>query len=279
MCARVPILTLDELREVVASISVDTALVQLPDWPLGVWPKERTQAFPGSRVHVIVPEASDLVADAQGFAARNESAAARAQDPTGPQASQALAPNLTTALMTWGVEAPWQPGKLVFNTRLESALRDYARGKGMWNRALSDARCIVATAGFFEPHATERVKSARSGKLIKRSYLFGAPTGVPLLLGGLVLNGCFTVVTTEPNAYVSPVHNRMPLVLSPAEARQWLWGPADALGEFAERENIDLEVRPEDEQARVVDEAHAQADDDGTRDEGGSLTGGQMSLF
>ena len=111
MCARVPILTLDELREVVASISVDTALVQLPDWPLGVWPKERTQAFPGSRVHVIVPEASDLVADAQGFAARNESAAARAQDPTGPQASQALAPNLTTALMTWGVEAPWQPGK------------------------------------------------------------------------------------------------------------------------------------------------------------------------
>jgi putative SOS response-associated peptidase YedK len=32
----------------------------------------------------------------------------------------------------------------------------------------------------------------------------------------------FTIITTEPNSVVAPVHNRMPVILSPEEERDWL---------------------------------------------------------
>ena len=32
----------------------------------------------------------------------------------------------------------------------------------------------------------------------------------------------FTIITTEPNELVRPVHNRMPVILSPKDEEQWL---------------------------------------------------------
>ena len=244
MCGRFPVLTFDELREVVDNLVFGTAFVPLPDWPLGTWPAGRDQAFPGSVVRVIAPASSDVSdgSDSRGDFDGANYYAVRGDDDLA----------LSTPQLTWGVTAPWKPGQLVFNTRIETALRDCERNGGMWGSAIADARCVVASAGFFEPHATEREVSATSGKLIKRSYMFGIPGGQPLLMGGLVRDGRFTVVTTQPNASVSPVHNRMPLVLSPDEARQWLWGSVDDVAALDNRERIELVVRPEREIASVA---------------------------
>ncbi len=259
-------LSIDELTKVVQAISADVPLSQLHDWPLGAWPasgwwQDRAQAFPGSIVQVIVSDATR--ADAQM---------------TGDQ-SAPLA--LKIVPLKWGVDAPWQPGKLVFNTRIESALRDAARGGGMWGKAAVDNRCIVAAAGFFEPHATERVVSPRTGKPIKRSYLFGAAAGQPLLLGGVALGDCFSIVTTEPNGVVAPVHNRMPLVLMPDEARAWLDG--SAFGELADRKRVDLACSPEHANDRLVSDglaaANAQPGQKGRAGMGQSGPVDQLSLF
>ena len=50
----------------------------------------------------------------------------------------------------------------------------------------------------------------------------------PLLLGGIWQDDRFSIVTTEPNEAVRPVHDRMPLALSMQGALAWLAGDAAA---------------------------------------------------
>ena len=96
---------------------------------------------------------------------------------------------------------------------------------GMWAGPISRGRCVVPARGFFETHATETVRSPKTGRNIKRRYRFGPENEAPLLFAGVRDETCFSVVTTSPNAVVSPVHDRMPLVLSPQEAVWWLRVP------------------------------------------------------
>ena len=120
---------------------------------------------------------------------------------------------LAVAHMAWGYEVPWKNGP-VFNTRIETTLR----GEGsMWAESFARRRCLVPARGFYESHATETVPSERTGRPVKRQYAFAAPDGAPLLLAGVHDRGRFSLVTTEPNAAVAPVHNRMPLALEPGE--------------------------------------------------------------
>ena len=112
----------------------------------------------------------------------------------------------------------------------------------MWKTPLKDGRCIVPTAGFFEPHATETVTSPRTGKQIKRQYLFDAPDDQPTYLAAVRNDAAFSVVTTEPNRFVAPVHKRMPLVLRQEEIPIWLDGDFETL---ADRSSLDLIAKAE----------------------------------
>ena len=119
---------------------------------------------------------------------------------------------------------------------------------GMWAGPISRGRCVVPARGFSETHATETVRSPKTGRNIKRRYRFGAENEVPLLLAGVRDETRFSVVTTSPNAVVSPVHDRMPLVLSPQEAVWWLRAPwldfANGWHRLANRSNVALTSRP-----------------------------------
>lgn len=138
---------------------------------------------------------------------------------------------------TWGF--PIQGGKkLVFNTRLESALA----GSGMWATAIRNGRCLFPVASFFEPHLTEVDTSPRTGRPIKRQYEFAGADGAPLLLAAVANNGRLSVVTTEPNAAVAPIHPRMPLVLRFEEVPVWLEGDYASL---ADRSGLTFEIAPE----------------------------------
>ena len=150
-----------------------------------------------------------------------------------------IAPNdggLALVPLTWGFESG---GKLVFNARIESALA----GSPLWAGPFREGRCIVPVATFFEPHAHETVRNPRTGRASKRQYEFASPAGEPLLLAGLQMDGRFSVVTTEPNRWVAPVHARMPLALRFEEVGLWLDGDVDRL---ADRSLFELAVAPED---------------------------------
>ena len=139
---------------------------------------------------------------------------------------------------TWGFAFPGSK-KLIFNTRIESALG----GTRMWADAIRDGRCVLPAATFFEPHGSETARSPRTGRPMKRQYEFASPEGEPLLLASVQRDGRLSVVTTEPNASVARVHPRMPLVLRFEEVPIWL---GDDFPTLADRSGFDLLSSPED---------------------------------
>lgn len=147
---------------------------------------------------------------------------------------------LGIAQATWGIEAPWS-NRLAYNTRLESALG----GSAMWAKPIREGRCILPAATFFEPHATETAPSPKTGRPIKRPYEFAMDDGAPLLLASVCDGERLSVVTTEPNEHVSPVHPRMPLALRFDEVPLWLEGDLADIASLADRSTLALRVQPE----------------------------------
>lgn len=167
--------------------------------PESDWPAQGTDAFPGSNVPLILP-------------AKNN--------------------HLEAVELWWGYPASWQKG-VVFNTRIESALS----GSDMWSESIQQRRCIVPTRGFFEPHSSETFRNPQTGRTSKQQYHFTIPDSPLLLLAGVFENNHFSVVTTEPNANVFPIHNRMPLVLKQQEVRLWL---GENYASLADRASVSL---------------------------------------
>ena len=131
----------------------------------------------------------------------------------------------------------------VFNTRIESALEQLRLGRrGMWAKAIAEGRCLVPVRAFYEGHMTEKVESERTGRPVRRQYLFRLPGARAFLLAAVREGDRFSIVTTRPNASVSPVHDRMPLVLGHGESGVWLGPDFPTLGR---RDGISLISRPE----------------------------------
>ena len=149
---------------------------------------------------------------------------------------------LAVARLTWGFELDGKPNA-VFNTRIESALEQLRPGgRGMWAKAIAEGRCLVPVRAFYESHATEKVASEKTGRPVRRQYLFRLPGARAFLLAAVREGARFSVVTTAPNASVAPVHDRMPRVLGPGESGMWL-GPGFA--GLADRSGIALTSEPE----------------------------------
>lgn len=149
---------------------------------------------------------------------------------------------LAVVRLSWGFPLEGR-AHAVFNTRIETAL-DQFRGNhgGMWADAIARGRCLVPVRAFYETHATETVESERTGNPVRRPYRFRLPGARAFLLAGVQRAGCLSIVTTEPNASVSPVHDRMPLVLGPGESSIWL---GDGFAALADRTAIALDAEPE----------------------------------
>jgi putative SOS response-associated peptidase YedK len=90
--------------------------------------------------------------------------------------------------------------------------------------AKSTGRCLILADGFYEWEAI--------GNGPKQPWRFSLTTGAVFALAGLCttwtpeeglpLRSC-TVITTEPNELVKPVHDRMPAILADAESMaKWL---------------------------------------------------------
>ena len=153
MCRRFTVVTWDEVAEVVRELQADSPVNAQPDWPARPMAGEAAtaqvepgeDAFPGAGVDVIV---------------------------RGPESK------LAVERLTWGFPVEWQQ-RPVYNTRLETAM---GPNPGMWGQPIAQGRGIVATGGFFEAHATQTVRSSKTGRRIKQQYRFESGEGSPLLL-------------------------------------------------------------------------------------------------
>lgn len=122
----------------------------------------------------------------------------------------------TVSILNWGFILP-DTQKLIFNTRVENATTS-----PLWRRAYAFGRCLVPARAFCETHRTETVQTD-NGKRRKQVVRFRGDVPV-VLMAGIQQGGRFSVMTCEPDEQVSPVHTRMPLLLSPSSAKDWLAG-------------------------------------------------------
>jgi len=127
--------------------------------------------------------------------------------------------------MVWGLPPhgvpPHRAASRVTNARAES-LAD----KPMFCRLLADRRCIVPASGFYE------WKTEGSRKV---PFYIRRKDHALLLFAGLYETGqdpagepheAYTIITTEPNELVAPVHDRMPAILTEEGVQRWLaFGP------------------------------------------------------
>lgn len=138
---------------------------------------------------------------------------------------------LTASSFVWGFEGPPSGRqKLVYNTRIETALQHAREGRGMWAEPIELGRCLVPVHGFYEWWTRS---PARRGTQVRFTY----PGQRVFLLAGVCWGGSVSIVTTEPNPVMAPVHNRMPLVLAPGESSVWL---GSDYAQLADRSRIPL---------------------------------------
>lgn len=131
-----------------------------------------------------------------------------------------LAPNrqLTPAAfaMTWGFRLE---RKLVFNARSESAM-----DKPMFRDSYRRRRCLIPASAYIEWDHRQK-KPAR--------YLFRPEESPMLYMCGLYRveddprRPAFTILTRDASEELASIHDRMPVILPPDMAMDWLHPDAD----------------------------------------------------
>lgn len=106
----------------------------------------------------------------------------------------------------WGFERA--AGGITINARSETAKRT-----AMFRDAFRQGRCLVPADGFFEWRREGRVN---------QPYLFRKSQGGLFVMAGLRDRGRYVVLTRDAEGSVADIHDRMPVILEPSDARRWL---------------------------------------------------------
>lgn len=124
---------------------------------------------------------------------------------------------------TWGLVPFWAKDPSI-GSRMINARAETLAEKPAFRNAYRRRRCLILADGFYE----WQQQGDGKGKIPIYIYM---NSGEPFAFGGLWENwqspdgseilSC-TIITTPPNELVSPIHNRMPLILPQSSYELWL---------------------------------------------------------
>jgi putative SOS response-associated peptidase YedK len=126
--------------------------------------------------------------------------------------------------LRWGLIPYWcadpKGGRKPINAKCETV-----RDLPTFREAYRKRRCILPVDGFFEWKAIK-------GQKAKQPYAIAMKDGAPFGIAGIWENWkdpasgewlrTFAIITTDANALVAHIHNRMPLILSRYDYARWL---------------------------------------------------------
>ncbi len=127
------------------------------------------------------------------------------------------------AVLRWGLVPSWasdpQIGYRTINARSETV-----EEKPAFREAFRRRRCLIPISGFYE-------WKKEAGR--KQPYYIRTRDGGPFTLAGLwerrpgepPLETC-TILTTQANALLEPLHDRMPVIVGAEHREAWLHAPA-----------------------------------------------------
>ena len=125
-------------------------------------------------------------------------------------------------LMNWGFPRPGRApsaGGCIINARAETATE-----KNLFRASLQSRRCVVPSTGFYEWKSGENKKK-------KDKYLLYMQDSPNLYMAGFYnlfpddqgsLQPAYVIITTAAKEWVSPIHDRMPLILDEKNYTEWL---------------------------------------------------------
>lgn len=132
-------------------------------------------------------------------------------------------------LMRWGLIPAWAKDAAIGN-RMINARAETISEKPSFRKPLERRRCLVLADGFYEWRAAAGrakvpvrivLKSREPFALAGLWDLWRGPEGREL--------ATFTIITTQANEVLKPIHDRMPVILRPEEEEKWLApGPVEA---------------------------------------------------
>ena len=120
---------------------------------------------------------------------------------------------------TWGLVPEWDAtgGSGHVNARAETLAE-----KPSFREAFAERRCLVLADGFYEWAETPTGRQPYRIERADREPFAFAGLWEPAADGESEGGATFTIVTTEPNSVVEPIHRRMPAMLTPGEESRWL---------------------------------------------------------
>ena len=126
------------------------------------------------------------------------------------------------ALMRWGLVPFWaKDAKIGYSTI--NARAEEAANKPAFREALRRRRCLVPADAFYEWE--------RSDPKDRRPFAIALKSGEPYAFAGLWESWrpkegepmqTFSILTTDANEVLEPIHNRMPVILEPRDYDRWL---------------------------------------------------------
>ena len=120
-------------------------------------------------------------------------------------------------LMRWGLVPSWakEVGKFATHNARSDGCESKPLYRGAWK---AGRRCVIPASSFFEWRQSD-----------KKPYAIGLGNQGPLSIAGLweenKIEGATlsaTMITTEPNSLMEPIHNRMPVILGDEHLAAWL---------------------------------------------------------
>ena len=127
----------------------------------------------------------------------------------------------TLVMLRWGLIPSWAKdtkiGFQCINAKAETVAE-----KPSFRSAFKKRRCLVVATGFYEWQVQGRTKQPLwIGLRSKRPFAFAGLWEHWKPAEEEPLETC-TIITTEPNELMRPIHNRMPVILAPVSYDQWL---------------------------------------------------------
>ena len=136
-------------------------------------------------------------------------------------------------MMRWGFTPAWAKDPATM-PMLNNARGETVAEKPMFRQAFRRRRCIIPASGFYEWKAVP-------GQRAKQPFYISSRDGHPLSFAGLWeaaknaegerIDTC-AIITTDANAVVQPIHDRMPVIVDRADWTVWLSDEAVAVEEL-----------------------------------------------
>ena len=123
--------------------------------------------------------------------------------------------------MNWGWLRDWDHGKRLFNSRRMSKKGQLIWESPLWGDAIRRRRCLIPVNAFYEWDQNQP-KGRRNRYRIETHEAAFTLGGIYEVSqdGEMFLSVC----TTDPNEKMAGIHHRMPVIIAPDEAEQWLFG-------------------------------------------------------